>query len=41
MKRLMAYEALYGSTAHHTDLYAQIIADPETASAGLLLSPAA
>ena len=40
VKRLMTYEVLYGSTAHHTELYAQIIADPDTASAGLLLSPA-
>lgn len=40
-KRLMVYEASYGSTAHHAELYAAIIADPDTAGAGLLLSPAA
>ena len=41
VKRLMVYEASYGSTAHHAELYAAIIADPDTAGAGLLLSPAA
>jgi alkylation response protein AidB-like acyl-CoA dehydrogenase len=41
VKRLMVYEATYGSTAHHAELYADIIADPDTAGAGLLLSPAA
>jgi alkylation response protein AidB-like acyl-CoA dehydrogenase len=40
VKRLMVYEASYGSTAHHAELYAAIIADPDTAGAGLLLSPA-
>jgi hypothetical protein len=40
-KRLMVYEASYGSTARHAELYAAIIADPDTAGAGLLLSPAA
>ena len=41
VKRLMVYEATYGSTAHHAELYADIIADPDTAGACLLLSPAA
>jgi hypothetical protein len=41
VKRLMVFEARYGSTAHHAELYAAIIADPDTAGAGLLLSPAA
>ncbi|MDP6427189.1 MAG: acyl-CoA dehydrogenase [Rhodospirillales bacterium] len=39
VKRLMVFETLFGSTAHHTERYAAIIDDPEIAGASLLLSP--
>lgn len=40
MKRLMAYENLFGSTRHHLAVYAGLIGDPDTAGRGLLLEPA-
>jgi alkylation response protein AidB-like acyl-CoA dehydrogenase len=39
-KRLMAFEMQYGSTREHLRRYGALIADPEFASAGLLLEPA-
>jgi alkylation response protein AidB-like acyl-CoA dehydrogenase len=35
-KRLLAYEALFGTTREHLRRYAAMIADPAVASAGLL-----
>jgi alkylation response protein AidB-like acyl-CoA dehydrogenase len=37
-KRLIAYEALFGSTREHLRCYGAIIADPQVAATGLLLA---
>jgi len=39
-KRLIAYEILFGSTREHLRRYGAIIADPQAAAQGLLLTPA-
>ncbi len=39
-KRLIAYEALFGTTREHLRKYAELIADPALASANLLQDPA-
>jgi alkylation response protein AidB-like acyl-CoA dehydrogenase len=38
-KRLIAYEILFGSTREHLRRYGAIIAEPEAAAQGLLLTP--
>lgn len=40
VKRLLAYEMVFGTTREHLRRYAAIISDPATASQGLLLSAA-
>lgn len=39
-RRLLAYELLFGATREHLARYGTIIADPQAAAAGLLLTPA-
>src|SRR5262249_46233646 len=39
-RRLMAYEILFGPTREHLRRYGAIIANPEAAAQGLLLTPA-
>ena len=40
VKRLLAYEMVFGTTREHLRRYAAIISDPETASQGLLVAAA-
>jgi alkylation response protein AidB-like acyl-CoA dehydrogenase len=40
VKRLLAYEMVFGTTREHLRRYGTIISDPETASQGLLLATA-